>query len=780
MKSKAVCGAVAVALILALGAVVAQDAAPEKPGLPEPLVTSTGEYVSLAVMKSRYADFASKERVLAWLDEAYKAMWNLTGRQPYDGEMICIEEATRDLAPVRAGKTIAVDTRIMGRLIEDANSHIMPFELVWGLGRSFDDGFAEWLTWNDASADWQASWKLNYAYETMPDKTFKAAWDRNDASPYQPRLRGGDQRELLSGYQLMQSRYLFYGDAYLGDHDRGWDAMTGDELHSFFLRFQREYGWEPFKQMYRTYARLQALGYDPPETAADKIVLLAAVLQQQVDQDWYPAYLKAKELGKDTLRKPDQLDDSKALVATIVPAFERWRMPVTAGKMAEMYRRFPIANPDAARPESPEAAAALVKLSITNKQPGGWMREGYGQLLFTFKNEGELPTRMVFWQARWMIGDKPFIADWEEPNEQGEYPGWTHDGEVVVPAGEEATLTKTGGLDPQLLEQLGSATPHVVGTAKFRTGDIEFVIPWEFDVPEAVIAEKLVRVEGKHMAYEITQTHHDALGKEGNDRLIRWLDEAYEVMQDLTGYTPYDGKTITIIESPDHPYYAYAGNPIIMDTTHMDNFVELVNKNHMVFGWIHELAHDFDHADDGRYGKWYMWSYGCSEAHANIKVVYAYEAMPTQDWKTTWGQNEGASYMAPERDMLVTGKEYVDKQFIFNLDAYLADPTTPWTDRFCAHVFLQRIAAVYGWDPVKKWYRTFKVLEEKGCEAPKEPEDKIKLMAAVLCETTGVDLVPMFQLWRAPVTYEDIEALKVKYPIEEAVEGIVLPESKGN
>jgi hypothetical protein len=93
-------------------------------------------------------------------------------------------------------------------------------------------------------------------------------------------------------------------------------------------------------------------------------------------------------------------------------------------------------------------------------------------------------------------------------------------------------------------------------------------------------------------------------------------------------------------------------------------------------------------------------------------------------------------------------------------------------------VFIQRLARVYGWDPVKKWYRTYKILADKGCPKPETDADRLRLMAAILCETVGADLVPLFQAWRAPVTREDIEALKKKYPIEEAVKSIVLPGAK--
>ena len=732
--------------------------------LPEKLVTTQGEYVGFAIMESHNEGLVAKDRLLRWLDDSYRAMWDLTGHRPYDGETIIIQESPPHPWYAYAGNPIVMDTTYMANLVEEVNAGIMPFGWIHEMGHDFGDGLGEWYIWNGESREWQANWKLNYAYETMPDQDFKSKWSRNPRAPYQPR---GEKSELVSGYQLMQSYFLFFGDGYLGDHDRTWDTMLSDDLHAFFLRLVRSYGWEPFKQWYRTYVRLDELGYDPPRRPEEKINLIAAILQHHVDNEWYTAHLRRKETRSDP---PSTPEDKKIVIVDILPAFERWRMPVTAEKVAGMYTRYPIVETDAVKPESADAAAALITMTIANKQQDGWMRKGWGQLTFTFKNEGELPSKMVWWKAQWIVDGEPYVREGRDEDDEG----WRHRGPLYVPPGEEVVLTKTGWLDPDMLDKAGSQTPLLRGTIKFKTADLEFEMPWEFEVPEAVIKEKLVRVEGTHMAYEITETHYNTLGEENAERLLRWLDQSYEAMVELTGYTPYGGKIITIVESPDHPYYAYAGNPIIMDTTHMDKFVENINKRVFPFGWVHELGHDFDHAKDV-YGKWYMWSYGASEAQANIKVVYVHEAIPDQDWKALWSQRPTAAYMAPVDDMPLDGKDCMDRQFIFNLDGYLADPTIPWTRRFCQHVFLQRIACVYGWDPVKKWYRTYKILADQGCERPETGEEKIRLMAAILCETTGVDLVPLFQLWRAPVTAEDIAAMKARYPIEEAVKSIVLP-----
>jgi hypothetical protein len=442
-------------------------------------------------------------------------------------------------------------------------------------------------------------------------------------------------------------------------------------------------------------------------------------------------------------------------------------MPVTSEQIEAMMKRYPIADETVVKPASEDAASALITMAVTNEQEKGWMRQGWGMIRYTFRNDGDLPATIVGWNARWMTGDTPY-------DPEGEDDGIAHDKDTVyLFPGEERVVRKIGHLSPDVIDAAKPDDPVWKGTFTIKSAGYRFDVPWEIVVPEAVIEEKLVRVEGKHMAYEITETHYRELGDD-NERLLRWLDQAYEAMQDLTGYTPYGGKIITIIESPNHPWYAYAGNPIIMGTKHMDNLIELVKKRTMPFGWIHELGHDFDIADD-LYCDWYSLSL---EAQANLKVVYAYEAIPDQDWTAPWPDNKHGAYRTPVKDMPLSGKDCMARQFLFNNDDYIADPTMKWDERFCQHGFIQRLAQVYGWDPVKKWYRTCKILDEKGFEKPTTDEERIRLMAAILNEAVGADLVPVFQMWRAPVTREDIDAMNEKYPIEETVGSIVLPTKK--
>jgi hypothetical protein len=743
MNMRVVCAAIAVALTAACGVQAAGAAA-----LDEPLLTSKGEYVSLELMKSRYDNFKSKDRVLAWLDNAYKAMWDLTGQRPYDGGMIRLQETARYVPP--AGGTYAINTAIVGRLIEDANHNVVPFELVAVVGRSFDSDLGAWTIWNEASADWQATWKLDYAYDTMAGQDFKARWRADARAGFNPPVAD----MVIPGRQLMDSAFLFYGDAYLGDPSRAWTTMTGGDLHSFFLRMKDQYGWGPFKEWYRAYQKFDELGLPKPEKPEEKINLIAAILCQTTGSD-------------------------------LVPAFKAWRMPVTAESVAEMRKRYPIARvaetaipeslqpaPPAPLPDNPAAMsgeakpsrseAGPVRLTVESVQPHGIMKGGWGNIRFTFQNTGTEPVRVTRWTRDWFAHGEPLGRRRGRPDRE----------RLTVGPKDKATITKLASLDPPAVDAAAPDSPVWAGTFTLQVGGKEIELPWRLEVPVAVITEKMVRVEGKYMAYEITERHHKMLG-ENNARLIRWLDHAYVAMRNMTGYVPYEGRKITIIESPPHPYYAYAGNPIIMDTSYMDQFVAQINRGEIPQGWIHELGHDFDICDYV-HPDWYGLGL---ESQANIKVVYAIGTMPDKDFIVVWDVNRTSLFPAPRPGLSFGGREGMDKKFLFNRDDEMANPNLRWEDSFCEHVFLQRLARIYGWDVVRRYYRTAEIISKKGVpwvEDDPERIDRARMQAAILSAVTGVDLVPAYRRWRVPITQEEVRALQDKYGIMEAAGSVTL------
>jgi hypothetical protein len=168
-------------------------------------------------------------------------------------------------------------------------------------------------------------------------------------------------------------------------------------------------------------------------------------------------------------------------------------------------------------------------------------------------------------------------------------------------------------------------------------------------------------------------------------------------------------------------------------------------------------------------GNWYIWNTATAEMQANWKLVYAYETINNKDFKVKWGKNKSTAYQPGDKWSVLDSRQFTDSYFLFFGDNYLADPTRTWEsmsgDEF--HSFLQRLVRVYGWEPFKAWYRTYSRFQKLGLKEPKTAEEKLQLMAAILSYEIGVDLVPVFQRWRMPVTNEDVDAMMKKYPIDQ-------------
>ena len=96
---------------------------------------------------------------------------------------------------------------------------------------------------------------------------------------------------------------------------------------------------------------------------------------------------------------------------------------------------------------------------------------------------------------------------------------------------------------------------------------------------------------------------------------------------------------------------------------------------------------------------------------------------------------------------------------------YLGDPKRSWdtlsSDEM--HSMFRRIRRVHGWDVFKRCHRTYRRLADAGFEPPATPEEKVSLIAAILSREAGVDLVPVFQPWRFPVTLASVKAMSVRY-----------------
>lgn len=398
-------------------------------------------------------------------------------------------------------------------------------------------------------------------------------------------------------------------------------------------------------------------------------------------------------------------------------------------------------------------AIAQVSVNVACTQPLGWMADGWGSCKFTFKNDGKALVEVVKWIAYWQINNEHY----------GESLGG--DINLNLTPGQEATQYGIGNLPVDIVEKSKPGNPVLSGTVTIRfENSSEQEIPFSIDIPEAILREKTKVILSEHVGIELIESRFENL--KDQKQMLRWMDQCYTAMQELTGQVIYDGKPLIIKESPAHPWWAYADNPIVLNTECVPDVMDDYNQGIISFGWVHEMGHVFD----GDLREWFDWNISAVEWQANWKLAYAYETIPDRSFKTRWDKNKNNSYNPAVKGQLLEGKQFIDSYFLFFGDPYLADTTRRWESMSSddIHSFCQRLVRLYGWEPFKQWYRTYARFDKLGLKKPETPEGKIQLMAAILTHEIGIDLVPIFQRWRMPVTQEDIDTMNKTYPISES------------
>jgi len=128
----------------------------------------------------------------------------------------------------------------------------------------------------------------------------------------------------------------------------------------------------------------------------------------------------------------------------------------------------------------------------------------------------------------------------------------------------------------------------------------------------------------------------------------------------------------------------------------------------------------------------------------------------------------GTDVLPVDKDERVPITKLGDRFFLLFGEKYLADQTRSWKtlDSDELQSFFQRIVRVYGWDPIKKWYRLIGAVKDKGIPAPTTPEEKVNFQFAALNKAVGQNLIKYYQLWRFPVTEESLKAAAEKYGLE--------------
>lgn len=273
--------------------------------LPEKTRTTKGKKIWLTFMESRFSQIDNMDAVLYSMDEMYTAMHQLTGYEPFDGKPIDFRESPRHFAWAYAGNPTILNTAYVEGSIKGYSRGELNFGWIHELGHDFDNGIGKWYIPSGQWAEWQANFKLSYAWEMRAhaDSTFR------------PRLwQPGESRSTLpmvTGRQFNDAYFIPFGINYLADASRSWKSLKSDEIHSFHTLLVRKYGWELFKNWYRAYPALIEKGYKPPKSPKDKVLLECALLSEICGID-------------------------------LSSVFIQWRLPVTQKDIERIKNQYPV------------------------------------------------------------------------------------------------------------------------------------------------------------------------------------------------------------------------------------------------------------------------------------------------------------------------------------------------------------------------------------------------------------------------------------------------------
>lgn len=373
------------------------------------------------------------------------------------------------------------------------------------------------------------------------------------------------------------------------------------------------------------------------------------------------------------------------------------------------------------------------------------MPDGWGSFKVNLTNRSSAPVKLVRWTVQWQVKGKPT----GDP--------WGGDLTDTIDPGKSLEKQEISSLPKSVYEAALPEVPMLKGSYTINQGGKEVAVPFEIAVPGAKLPEPLKTVYGKTVGLAVMQSRYKTF--KHLDRTLKWIDQSYQQMIDLTGEHPFNGEKMVFKESPAHPWWAYAGKEMILNTDYVGQTLKEFDEGLISFGWVHEVGHNFDVLGD-----WYIWSGPCAEMQANFKLAYAFETIPDQSFRITWHFQPDV-YPAPDSKILLTGRQAVEKFFLLFGDRYLADPKKSWTDMSSddIHTLFQRIQQAYGWEPFKAWYRDYRALADRGFKPPTTPEEKVNLVVALLSKDCKVDLVPLFRQWRFPVTAESVAAVRTKY-----------------
>ena len=255
--------------------------------------------------------------------------------------------------------------------------------------------------------------------------------------------------------------------------------------------------------------------------------------------------------------------------------------------------------------------------------------------------------------------------------------------------------------------------------------------------------EEKVQYNGKHVNAKLEAVDKNEASGDNFNKWLGRMDTVYEKLNELTGYIPYDGRSITLESSredlseiknmPDNESYweivnAWSGNPAVVGQTHYSALMKRLVSNDWGDTPIHELSHDFDE---------YRWEFD-AEALALLKMYYVLEQTGGKVYR-----NDVATYYNTKtckyEDPWFEGSEYysfLKNLFYMGYNEYFAKG---YYSGGSLAVDLIDIQKKIGWEPFKKTFRYFQMLSDEQTYI--SSGEKLKLFLTKLKDYSGRDVL---------------------------------------
>ena len=245
--------------------------------LASPLVSRRGKNIELIFQEKTWADVKYPEKIIAYLDDVYTAMYELTGYRPFNGNYISLKECPRNPYFSYAGNPIILNGEFVARSVNSFDNDEIDFGWVHEIGQDFSDEMDLFYN-NDVFTKMQANIKLSYVLDKLCTNESKL------------KIKSlVDKKTLVTGKVFNDEYFGTKGQNYLHDTTRSWKSLESDEYHALFLKVIRRHDWEIMKKFYRVFIKLNENRVNPPE-GVDRIILSLVVFDKCCDEDLVPLY----------------------------------------------------------------------------------------------------------------------------------------------------------------------------------------------------------------------------------------------------------------------------------------------------------------------------------------------------------------------------------------------------------------------------------------------------------------------------------------------------------